>query len=412
MTVDCCSIPGLKPFDDALKHILDSMIAVSETETVFLTDSLDRILAEDILSNRMLPPWHCSAMDGYALRVGSLDSSETLTMVGSSFAGHPYNGKVAAGECIRIMTGACLPDDCDAVVMQENVTAKENAIHFNFPTKIWENVRKAGSDVSKDQLLLEKGQPINPRNIGVIASLGFKEVTVFRKLRVAVFSTGDELATLGSELKSGQIYDSNRYTVIALCQRLGYEIIDLGLIADDPKQIKAVMLEAASKADVLLTSGGVSVGEADYVKPIVEEIGQIDLWKVAIKPGKPIAVGSIKNCKFFGLPGNPVSALVTLNLLVQPALQKLSGMNSSAPLKLSAICDSQLLKKPGRRDYQRGAAYLDEHGQWHVKSTGTQGSAKITSVSAGNCYIVINEDKGNVSVGDNVNIQLFDQYLS
>jgi molybdopterin molybdotransferase len=310
------------------------------------------------------------------------------------------------------MTGACLPDDCDVVVMQENVTAQNNDIQFNCPTKLWDNVRKAGSDVLEGEVLLKKGQPINPRNIGVIASLGNKEVTVYRKLRVAVFSTGDELATLGGELSSGQIYDSNRYTVIALCQRLGYEIIDLGLIADDPKQIKAVMLEAVSVADVLLTSGGVSVGDADYVKPIVEEIGQIDLWKVAIKPGKPIAVGSIKNCKFFGLPGNPVSALVTLNLLVQPAMQKLSGMNNSEPLVLNAICDSQLKKKPGRRDYQRGTAYVNELGQWHVKSTGTQGSAKITSVSAGNCYIVINEDKGNVNVGDNVNIQLFDKYLS
>lgn len=412
MTVDSCSTPGLKPFDDALTLILDSMTAVSETETILLTDSLDRVLAEDVLSNQILPPWHCSAMDGYALAVDSLDASKTLTMVGSSFAGHPYTGKVATGECIRIMTGACLPDDCDVVVMQENVTARENDIHFNFPTKPWDNVRKAGSSVSKGELLLEKGQSINPRNIGVIASLGFNEITVYRKIRVAVFSTGDELAALGSELNSGQIYDSNRYTVIALCQRLGYEIIDLGLIADDPQQIKAVMLEAASKADVLLTSGGVSVGEADYIKPVVEEIGTIDLWKVAIKPGKPIAVGSIKHCKFFGLPGNPVSALVTLNLLVQPAMQKISGMNASAPIKLKAICDSQLLKKPGRRDYQRGTAYLNELGQWHVKSTGTQGSAKITSVSAGNCYIVINEDKGNVSVGDNVNIQLFDKYLS
>ena len=412
MTVDCCSTPGLKPFDDALKHILSSITAVSETETILLSDSLDRILAKDVLSNRILPPWHCSAMDGYAFRVDSLDTSKTLTMVGASFAGHPYHGKVATGECIRIMTGACLPDDCDVVVMQENVTAQENDIHINFPTKLWENVRKAGSDVLEGEILLEKGQSINPRNIGVIASLGLKEISVYRKLKIAIFSTGDELATLGSELNSGQIFDSNRYTVIALCQRLGYEIIDLGLIADDPKQIKEVMLEAASKADVLLTSGGVSVGEADYVKPIVEEIGQIDLWKVAIKPGKPIAVGSIKNCKFFGLPGNPVSALVTLNLLVQPAMQKLSGMNGSAPLQLKAICDSELLKKPGRRDYQRGTAYINALGNWHVKSTGTQGSAKITSVSAGNCYIVINEDKGNVRVGDNVNIQLFDKYLS
>jgi len=412
MTVDCYSTPALKPFDDALEHILSSVTSISESEAILLADSLDRVLAKDVLSNRFLPPWHCSAMDGYALKIDSLDASQTLLMVGSSFAGHPYKGKVAIGQCIRIMTGACLPDDCDAVVMQENVTANENTIHFNYPVKAWENVRKAGSDISEGQVLLEKGENINPRNIGIIASLGYKEIRVYRKLKVAVFSTGDELAALGSELNSGQIYDSNRYAVIALCKRLGYEIIDLGLIADDPNQIKAVMLEAASKADVLLTTGGVSVGEADFVKPIVEEIGTIDLWKVAIKPGKPIAVGSIKDCKFFGLPGNPVSALVTLNLLVQPAMQKLSGVNYSAPLILKAICDNQLRKKPGRRDYQRGLAYLNEDGQWHVKSTGTQGSGKITSISAGNCYIVIGEDKGDISVGNNVNIQFFDQYLS
>ncbi|PCJ45624.1 MAG: molybdopterin molybdenumtransferase MoeA [Gammaproteobacteria bacterium] len=411
MAVDFCSTPGLKPFDEALDLILASIEPLSETESILVADSLDRILAVDILSNRQLPPWHCSAMDGYALKLSSLQSDTSLRMVGASFAGHPYEGKVGSGECIQIMTGACLPDDCDVVVMQENVSADGDEITFNFPSEVWQHVRKKGSEVKVGEKLLAKGQGVNPRNIGVIASLGYNKVCVYRKLKVAVFSTGDELAALGDELEPGQIFDSNRYAVIALCKRLGFEVLDFGLIEDDPKLIKAVMLKASSQADVLLTSGGVSVGEADYVKTLVEEIGTIDLWKVAMKPGKPIAVGSIKDCKFFGLPGNPVSALVTLNLLVQPAMQKLSGNQLTLPLKLKARCDSSLRKKPGRRDYQRGLAYLNENGAWHVSSTGIQGSAKITSVSTANCYIVLEENKGNISVGDNVTIQLFDQHL-
>jgi len=411
MTVDCCSGPGLKPFNQALEHILSSMDAVRETELLPLEQCIDRILAEDISSKHILPPWNCSAMDGYALNSSTFQTDTTLTMVGASFAGHPYTGQIAAGECIRIMTGACLPDDCDTVMMQENVTADGNRISLNSSFEPWQHVRKAGSDIGIGDTLIKKGERINPRNIGVAASLGAKEIKVFRQLKVALFSTGDELVPPGGTLQSGQIYDSNRFTVAAVCERLGYDVIDFGLIADDKDKIKAVMLEAASIADVLLTSGGVSVGEADFVKPIVEEIGQIDLWKVAIKPGKPIAVGSIGQCKFFGLPGNPVSALVTLNLLVQPAMQNLSGMTLMAPTIVSAVCGSKLHKKPGRRDYQRGSAYPDDQGNWQVKSTGSQGSARLTSIADGNCYIVLDEDAGNVAAGDTVNIQFFDEII-
>jgi len=411
MIVDCCSAPGLKPFDQALEQILGSITAVSEIELLPLTNCIDRILAEDLSSNDILPPWNCSAMDGYALNSEHYQDGQPLTMVGSSFAGHPYDGKVAVGECIRIMTGACLPDDCDSVVMQENVNADEDQINIKSPVVQWQHVRKAGSDIMAGETVLAKGQRINPRNIGVAASLGLSEIPVYRQLKVAIFSTGDELVPPGANLNTGQIYDSNRYSVAAVCQRLGYQVIDLGLIADDYDKIKSVMLEAAAAADVLLTSGGVSVGEADFVKPIVEEIGQIDLWKVAIKPGKPIAIGSINQCKFFGLPGNPVSAMVTLNLLVQPAMQKLSGMELIQPIIIPAICDTNLHKKSGRRDYQRGTAYADEQGNWRVKSTGTQGSAKLTSVAQGNCYIVLDENCSDIAAGEKVNIQLFDEVI-
>lgn len=411
MIVDCCSGPGLKPFAQALEQILAAMNPVTETELLPLTDCIDRILAKDLQSVHQLPPWNCSAMDGYALNFSLYQTDQTLTLVGSSFAGHPYSGKVAAGECIRIMTGACLPDDCDLVVMQENVQADGNNISLQGKIEQWQHVRKAGSDVLAGETLLSKGQRINPRNIGIAASLGLNEIPVFRRLKVAIFSTGDELVTPGEKLATGQIYDSNRFSVAAVCQRLGCELMDFGLVDDDQQKIKSVMLEAASTADVLLTSGGVSVGEADYVKPIVEEIGQIDLWKVAIKPGKPIAIGSIKQCHFFGLPGNPVSAMVTLNLLVQPALQKLSGMKVQEPIIISAICHSALQKKPGRRDYQRGSAYRDQHGNWQVKSTGAQGSARLTSIADGNCYIVLDESSGDVTAGETVNIQFFDEVI-
>mgnify|MGYP002634318322 CR=1 FL=1 len=411
MIVDCCSAPGLKPYNEALEQILSSIVPIREIELLPLEDCLERILAEDLLSTNILPPWHCSAMDGYALNSGLYDANRPLTMVGSSFAGHPYDGKVNIGECIRIMTGACLPADCDAVVMQENVQLKDTKIIIEAMVEPWQHVRKAGSEVTIGEIVLNQGQRINPRNIGVAASLGLSKIPVFRQLRVAIFSTGDELVPPGGTLLSGQIYDSNRYSVAAVCKRLGYEVIDYGLVADDKEKIKAVMLEAAAIADVLLTSGGVSVGEADYVKPIIEEIGHIDLWKVAIKPGKPIAIGSIQQCKFFGLPGNPVSAMVTLNLLVQPAMQKLSGMELIPATIISAICDTKLNKKAGRRDFQRGTAYTGDQGNWHVSSTGSQGSAKLTSLSQGNCYIVLDENCTGVRAGEKVNVQLFDEVI-
>jgi molybdopterin molybdotransferase len=411
MSVDCCSVPGLMPFDEALKRILDSVKPVKEIETIPINLCLDRILAENILSTYELPPWHCSAMDGYALNSQSYIDASELILVGNSFAGHPYQGNVLKGQCIRIMTGAVLPDDCDVVVMQENVSVDDERIKLNISIEAWQHVRKAGSEVSRGAHLLSKGQRINPRNIGVIASMGISQINVYRKLKVALFSTGDELVLPGHKLQAGQIYDSNRFSIAAVCERLGYDTINLGLVEDNKGKIKTTMLQAASKADVLLTSGGVSVGEADYVKPILEEIGQLELWKVAIKPGKPIAIGSIDNCKFFGLPGNPVSAMVTLNLLVKPAMQKLSGMVVNAPKMFIARCITNLRKKPGRRDYQRGVANIDQNGNWHVSSTGVQGSAKLTSLADANCYIVLDEHQGNVSAGDTVNIQLFDESI-
>ncbi len=411
MIEDCCSSPGLMPFEQAMKLILDAITPVAEIQSLAVADSLGRILAEDLCAQSEQPPWNCSAMDGYALDSTTYAADKPLTMVGASFAGHPYEGNVEAGQCIRIMTGACLPDDCDTVVMQENVEADGDVISISSPVNQWQHVRKAGSEMQASETVITKGQRINPRNIGVIASFGLHLIPVFRQLRVAVFSTGDELVPPGENLQTGQIYDSNRYAVIAACHRLGCDVIDLGLIPDDREKIKSVMQEAAKTSDVLLTSGGISVGEADFVKPIVEEIGEIDLWKVAIKPGKPIAIGSIGQCRFFGLPGNPVSAMVTMNLLVQPAIRKLSGMDYPSPTIIPAICGSDLSKKPGRKDFQRGYAHSDSQGNWYVKSTGTQGSAKLTSVAHGNCYIVLDEASGSVTAGEKVMIQLFDDVI-
>ena len=423
MDIDSCASAQLKPYNQALEQILASVTPLTTFEYVNLENCIDRILSEDLLSQTSLPAWNCSAMDGYAINSEHFEIGQSFNIVGAAFAGHPYPGTVGKDQCIKIMTGASLPENCDAVIMKENVQingdvdsdvdsdSDRNTITINVATKQLQNVRMAGSEIQKGEVVLRKGLQINPIALGVIATLGILEVPVYRKVKVSVFSTGDELVKPGKQLQVGQIYDSNRYSVTALCQRLGCEVTDLGLIKDDQEAIKEMMLSASENADMLITSGGVSVGEADYVKSLVEEIGHLDLWKVAIKPGKPIAVGSINNCAFFGLPGNPVSAMVTLNILVQPAIQKLSGMSAVNPIIIQAICDSELKKKPGRKDYQRGLAYKDEHDNWHVSSTGAQGSAKLTSLSEGNCYIVLEQEKSDCSIGESVNIQLFDHAM-
>ena len=409
---DECLTPALKPVDQTIRDLISTIECKSDIEMVATDNLLNRILAEPLTCPFDFPAWPCSAMDGYAFRYQSHQIDKEFAVIGSALAGHPFDGSISEDECVRITTGAPLPEGADTVEMQENCDINGKQVRLLESVATGQHVRQIGSSVQAGQEILSKGIRIAPKEQAIIASSGISEARVYKPITVAVFTTGDELVSPGQKLASGQIYDSNRLTMLSMCQRMGYEIIDYGLVADDPHAIRQVMSEAAKIADVLLTSGGVSVGDADYIKPVLEEIGELDVWKVAIKPGKPIAIGRIGSCHFFGLPGNPVSTIVTLNQIVQPALKKLSGEQIKQPIRFQAICMNDLRKAPGRRDYQRGFASVDDYGQWQVRSTGPQGSGRLVSVTDGNCYIILEPENTGVRLGDMVTIELFDQSLA
>ncbi|WP_117234156.1 molybdopterin molybdotransferase MoeA [Vibrio maerlii] len=408
----CCDAPGLMPIEQALEKLLNPVSPISETQTLPLADALGFVLAKDILSPIFVPPFDNSAMDGYALRLTDLEQSNVMPLAGKSFAGQPFEGEWPQGTCIRIMTGAKIPDGCDAVIMQENTEVTDSGIVFNqTDVKPQNNIRPTGDDIRQGDVVLEKGARLSPRDIPMIASLGISHIEVIRKPKVAFFSTGDELKKLGESLEEGQIYDSNRYGIKPLIENFGCEAIDLGIIPDCPATLKATFEKAQELADVVITSGGVSVGEADYTKDILEELGQIGFWKLAIKPGKPFAFGSLDNAWFCGLPGNPVSAVLTMYVLVQPMLAKLSGHTQwKAPESIPATTRSAFKKGPGRTDYQRGI-YTIENGQFFVETTGNQSSGAFRSMSLANCFVVLERDRGNVQVGETVQIELFNSTL-
>ncbi len=429
--MDCCSQPGLLPVNQAIALMLEAITPIADVETVVLTASLDRVLAEPIYSGINVPGHDNSAMDGYAFCYADTASSTSLRVTGNSLAGHPFNGSIQTGECARIMTGAVVPVGTDTVVMQENVSATGDRIQINPIPKLGENIRRAGEDIAIDSLVFEKGKRITPIDIGLLASLGVAELKVFKKIKVAVFSTGDELKPLtqkllaGANLQVGEVYDSNRPTLIALLSRLAVEVIDIGCIADDPEKITAAFESAIAQADVVISSGGVSVGDADYTKAVLEKLGKINFWKVAMKPGKPFAFGLLhkktsgeghkKNALdnkgwFFGLPGNPVSSVVTYHQLVVPALRYLAGeVFEDAPV-LNIATQSPLKKQPGRADYQRGKL-ITEDCENKVTTTGNQSSGVLSSLAQANCYIVLEQERGAVAEGEKVNVVLFDKFL-
>jgi len=405
-----CNAKGLMPLSDALETMQNSLSNVCEKITLPLSEALGFTLAENIISPRNVPPFNNSAMDGYALHANDLiaaaeDNPIHLTLVGQSFAGAPFEASVNAGSCIRIMTGALIPESLDCVVMQEQCSADGDLITFKHAPVVNNNVRFVGEDLKIGEQVLEQGHKLTPRDIPLLASLGIATVDVYRRLKVAVLSSGDELKSLGETLQQGDIYDSNRYTIMALLSRLNVEVIDLGIIKDDYALIKAAMLKADQQADVVISSGGVSVGEADFIKQVLNEIGEIGFWKLAIKPGKPFAFGRLPNSAFLGLPGNPVSAIVTLYQLAVPAMAKMSGERLKPVLRFSAACNEPLHKAPGRTDFQRGFYSLDEQGKWVVSSTGNQGSGVFSSMSRSNCFIVLEQERGNVAAGETVTVE-------
>jgi len=409
---DCCSAPGLMAVEEGLARMRQVIRPVEAQETVTLAEALDRVLAVNIVSPLNVPPCDNSAMDGYALRSTDLAADKPLPVAGKSFAGHPFAGECPVGHCIRIMTGASIPAGTDTVIMQEQTEQTDTGIRFLTDSQPGNNIRKAGEDIREGHTVLSAGRRLRPQDIGLLASLGIAQVKVLRKLKVAIFSTGDELRQPGETLNPGDIYDSNRHTVHAMLQRLGVDVLDLGCIPDDCDQLREAFLTADREADAVITSGGVSVGEADYTKTILDELGKTEFWKLAIKPGKPFAFGTLPNSLFFGLPGNPVSATVTFDLLVTPMLQSMMGAGASAPRQLQVRSRETLRKREGRREYLRGTLHTGSDGVMEVSTTGRQGSGILTSMSQADCYIVFPEDQTLIKQGDNVTVQLFDSTLA
>lgn len=399
---------GLMPLDAALAQMLSSVHPLSATEIVPLTAAFGRIVESDIVSPLDVPGFDNSAMDGYAIRADDFSATTPLPVAGKAFAGQPFTGQWPVGSCIRIMTGAPVPAGCDAVVMQEDVEATDTSILLKKPVKLHQNIRRRGEDIARGSVVFSAGQRLTVAEIPLLASLGIGEIGVKRKPRVAVFSTGDELQLPGQPLGDGQIYDTNRLAVHVMLEQLGCEVINLGIVRDNPETLRDTFRQADSCADVVISSGGVSVGEADYTKQILDELGEISFWKLAIKPGKPFAFGKLSHSWFCGLPGNPVSATVTFYQLVLPLLAVLSGQQQALqPVRLRVKAAQRLKKTPGRLDFQRGVLRQGTNGQPEVISTGHQGSHIFSSFHAGNCFIVLEQARGNVEPGEWVDVELF-----
>jgi molybdopterin molybdotransferase len=371
------------------------------------------VLAQDITSPLDVPGHDNSAMDGWAVRFADLlpDGETRLRRVGESFAGRPHAGALGPGETVRIFTGAVIPTGADTVVMQERAAEFEGGVCVaaGAVAKAGQNRRFAGEDLKRGQVVFRAGQPVRPAELGMIASLGINEVSVYRRLRVAYFSTGDELRSIGTPIRAGELYDSNRYTLHGMLTRLGCETIDMGVVPDVPEALERAFLDASSSADVVITSGGVSVGEADFVRRVLEQQGEVLFWKIAMKPGRPLAYGRIGHAHFFGLPGNPVAVMVTFYQFVRDALLILQGHRDVAPHPtFKAALSAPVRKAPGRTEFQRGILAPDNHGGWTVRATGDQGSGILSSMSMANCFIVLGTDTGNVAAGEMVDVQLLE----
>ncbi|MBK9117279.1 MAG: molybdopterin molybdotransferase MoeA [Betaproteobacteria bacterium] len=408
--------PNSMPVDRARALIRQFLTPVAATERVHVRAALDRVLAEDVVSPIAVPGHDNSAMDGWAVRFADLapDGETTLPRSGESFAGRPFAGELAPGTAVRIFTGGVMPQGADTVVMQERATEVDGGVRIaaGAVTRAGQNRRFAGEDVKAGQVVFRRGQPVRPAELGMIASLGVNEVTVYRRLRVAFFSTGDELKSIGTPLAEGEIYDSNRYTLYGMLTRLGCEIVDMGVVPDVPETLEHAFATAAANADVVITSGGVSVGEADFVKQLMDKLGEVLFWKIAMKPGRPLAYGRIGTAHFFGLPGNPVSVMVTFYQFVRDALLVLQGRADVVPVPLfRATLAAPIRKVPGRTEFQRGILTPAADGGYEVRTTGDQGSGILSSMSQANCFIVLSADTGNVAAGETVDVQLLEGLL-
>lgn len=395
--------------DEATAHIARAARSVTDTEQVTLLQAQDRVLATDLIAELDVPPWDNAAMDGYAVATGDI-ASAPLPLQGVITAGLTDIPSLKSGHCLRIMTGAPLPAGADAVVMQENASQTDNAISFIQPPAQGESIRRRGSDVERGDVLITKGTELNAAHLMVIASQGMDRVTVLRKVRVGIVTTGDELVAPGAQPDRGQIFDANRTGLAALLRSLPVEITDYGIVNDQPEQLKNVFHTASQTQDVLITSGGVSVGDADFVKPVLAELGDVNFWKVAIKPGKPFAFGQLGKTLFCGVPGNPVSAYVTTQMLVLPLIHLLSG-NQQSPCytTLNATLSAPVRRRAGRLEFLRACYETDADGRLRVTPLPRQSSAVMTSVTHANCYLIIDADIAALEQGACVSIMPFNQ---
>lgn len=410
--VDFCyeGDPDLLPVAEAKRRIAAHMPVITDTEAVAINHAMGRIAAEDVVSPVDVPGHTNSAVDGYALRGADLPDSgaRRLKIAGEVLAGGLYKGVLGERTAVRIMTGAALPNGADTVVMLEQTEVDGDTVVIGAGHRPGQNVRQAGEDLRRGDTAVKKGTRIMPAELGVIASFGQAQVKVFRRLRVACFSTGDELRSPGEARELGAVFDSNRYTLCGMLTRIGAEVVDMGVVADDRQALNDALADAADRADAIITSGGVSAGDADYVKETLESLGRVGFWKIAIRPGRPLAFGLIGNAAFFGLPGNPVAVMVTFYQFVKPALCQMMGERDLRPTpELTATCISKLRKKKGRVEYYRAVLDRDEKGDLVVRSTGKTGSGLLHTMSDANCFIVLNEDAESVEPGTQVNVQPF-----
>lgn len=394
--------------EQALARILETVSPVTACECLPLRDALHRVLAAPITAAVDVPAYTNSAMDGYAVRAEDVvEIGASLQLIGDSFAGHPFTDRVNSGECVRIMTGAVLPDGADAIVIQEDTRVDGDTIYFDEPPHPGKHVRYAGEDLARGQVVLDAGRYVTAADLGLLASVGIAEVSVYRRPQVAFFSTGDELVGVGTPPAPGQIYDSNRYTLFAMLAEQNLDIHDLGVVRDTPEAV-ATALEQAKQFDAIITSGGVSVGEADYVVDELRRVGDVSYWKVAVKPGRPQAFGRVGNALFFGLPGNPVSVMVGFTQFVRPALVRLAGGRPAPPLQMQLPLTASVRKIPGREEYQRGRIVRRGDGM-AVEPVGHQGSGVLRSMSEADCFIVLDRDAESAVAGTRVTVQPFAQ---
>ncbi len=395
--------------DEAINIIKQKVKPLDNQHTVILPNALGKTLAQDVNSPINVPVYQNSAMDGYAFHSDDIPNKETnsLENVGTAFAGVPFDGELARGQCIRIMTGAKIPDSVDTVIEQEKVSVAGSQITISSNIKQGQNVRNVGEDILKDSIVLPTGQKLGAAQMGVLASLGLASLKVKRPVRVAIFSSGDEIRSIGESLEGSQIYDSNRYTLSGMLKDLGAQVIDLGVVPDDQQSIAQALTQGAAEADMVITSGGVSVGDADYIKQCLNEMGEVHFSKLHLKPGRPLTFGQINKTHFFGLPGNPVAVMVTFMYFVRPAIKQLMGQSDLSLLAFQLPCQTSLRKLPGRTEIQRAIIEKNSDGSLFVKTTGKQGSGVLSSMSKGNCFIYLAHDSESIQSGDRVTVHPF-----